>query len=498
MNIFSARLEPYEDSDGYLCIAAINEDQIDYISSDKWNDKDEWSRDGVELLNKIGTDYRWPLPRKIGGENIPKSLSDLHRRIGLYLRKYVWFSDDNTYDLVANWVISTYFREQFKSSPILIFDGVTVAGKSTAMQTLKEIVYRGELMTSGSGAAIAREITDYDSTILLDEILDTLNSDRGADIYTMIKSCFDRNGMWIRADPKGRSNFKYSTYTSMAISIKGDSLPDDVYNRGIRINMTTMPEGTELMDISNCDEDDEWGETSPRQLRTELYSLKAFTEAYRNSPQYTEGDWEKDGIITFRDSILQTRQHFTQKMESGQWMYAYVLGMPAESPQIRDRNRKIASTLYSVGIKTKSERAVVEMIIQQDQANKEIAADTPEALTFMALLEVIDDEWKKMGPLHLKMTEGLFFAILKGTTTTDVANRYNLILMEQGNAGRDPEKTKAVTARLNALGLAFRRGAANKSYMDPEDSNFISNFIRCIMKYAPKNLARYRKLIDNE
>ena len=494
MSILTAQLlEPYQDHNGRLGIIEVHPGSVTRIPSEKWYDRDTYGRDGTEMLEKIGREFRWPLPRDIGAESLP-SLPDIHRRLNLYLRKYVWFSDDNSYDLIANWIISTYFREQFRTSPILIFDGVTVAGKSTAMQTLQQVVYRGELMTSGSGAAIAREITDYDSTILLDEILDGLNSDRGGDIYTMIKSCFDRNGLWIRADPKGRSNFKYSTYTSMALSIKGDSLPDDVYNRGIRINMTTMPEGTELADISNSDEDDEWGPTSPAQLRSELYALKIYAAAYSGSPTW-EGDKR---IVDFRENILQTRQHFTTRVETGQWMYSYVLGMDPAAPQIRDRNRKIASTLYSVGLATHTERAVVEMIIKQDEANKEIAADTPEALIFMALLELVDQRWKEEGPVYKTMTNGLFIVILNGITTTDVAWRYNEILQEQGNASRDPIPTTKVTARLNALGLVYKRGAGNRSYMDAKDPIFLANWMRCLSKYDPRSLGRYRWLIDDQ
>ena len=494
MSIHTALLlEPYQDWDGKFGIVEVHPSSIQHIPSTDWYNKERHGKDGVELLEKIGREYRWPLPRKISKDVVPEKLTDLHRRLGLYLRKYVWFSDDNTYDLIANWIISTYFRDQFRTSPILIFDGVTIAGKSTAMQTLQQVVYRGELMTSGSGAAIAREITDYNSTILLDEILDGLNSDRGGDIYTMIKSCFDRNGMWIRADPKGRSNFKYSTYTSMALSIKGDSLPDDVYNRGIRINMTSMPEGTELEDIANCDEDDEHGPTSPAQLRTELYALKVYAAAYAESP-----NMEADArVVRFHDHILQTRLHFTQKTEEGQWMYAHVLGMDKEAPQIRDRNRKIASTLYSIGLATCTERAVVEMIIKQDEANREIAADTPEALTFMALLDIVDERWKMEGPLHKLMSNGLFIVLLNGITTTDVANRFNLILQEQGNASRDPVPTTKVTARLNALGLVYRRGAGNRSYMDAKDPVFVANWMRCLSKYDPRSMGRYRKLIDD-
>jgi hypothetical protein len=299
--------------------------------------------------------------------------------------------------------------------------------------------------------------------------------------------------MWIRADPKGRSNFKYTTYTSLAVSIKGDTLPDDVYNRGIRINMTTKPDGMELADLDNCEEDDGEGDpTSPAMLRTELYAIKMYSTAMRDSANWA-GDTR---LIDFREQMKITKQHFTTKTESGQWMYAQILGMPLDSPQIRDRSRKIATTLYSVGLATHSEDSVIQMIIKQDEANKELTADTPEALTFMALYELVEEGWKSEGALNKKMSLPLFLMLLDKITTTQVAERYNLILTEQGNADREPVKTSRVTATLNALGLTYRRGVSNKSYMYPGDSIFIPNWLRCISKYIPRQLCRYSVLIE--
>ncbi|MDR1404637.1 MAG: hypothetical protein LBJ20_03620 [Candidatus Methanoplasma sp.] len=487
-------MEPYIDVNGEVGVLAVILGQVEYFPIRDWYTPGKFDKEELAVLESIGLDYRWPLPLKLNSSSLPPDLPDLHRRLCHYFQKYVWFGDENAYDLIANWIISTYFRDQFRTSPILIFDGVTIAGKSTAMAALEQVVYRGELMTSGSGPAIAREITDYNTTILLDEALDGLNSDRGADIYTMIKSCFDRKGMWIRADPKGRKNYKYKTYTSMAISIKGDTLPTDVYNRGIRINMTSVPEGTELADIMNCDEDDDvLDPISPLRLRTELYALKTYTAAWKDSGSFG-GD---PRIVNFKAKAEETRDHFTVRLDNGQWKYAFLLGMDGNAPQIRDRNRKIASTLYSIGLATNSEREVIEMIIKQDEANREIAADTPEALTFSSLLEIVEETWKQEGVLHKNMTMGLFYSILDGITTTQVARRYNLILTEQGNATKDPVLTNKVTANLNALGLVYRRGTSNKSYMNPRDPAFVANWMRCLSRYAPRHLAKYTALVED-
>jgi hypothetical protein len=135
------------------------------------------------------------------------------------------------------------------------------------------------------------------------------------------------------------------------------------------------------------------------------------------------------------------------------------------------------------------------MIINQDEANREITADTMESLTFLALLEVFEERWRAEGALYKHMTLALFTMLIDGITTTDVAERYNLILMEQGNADRDRVKTSRITATLNALGLTYKRGVSNKSYMNPKDPTFIPNWMRSLSKYAPRRLYQYNVLI---
>jgi len=173
-----------------------------------------------------------------------------------------------------------------------------------------------------------------------------------------------------------------------------------------------------------------------------------------------------------------------------------VHGLPEDSPQIRDRNRKIASTLYTVGMETLSDKEVIEMIIRQDGMNRETTADTPEALAFMALLDVIEEKWGPRHALHPTMTRGLFSDLVSDTTTREIADRYNLILVDQGNADREPVKTRVVTTYLTALGLERRFGTGGKSYMNPDDPYFISNFNRSMAKYAPRMQGRYKKLSE--
>ena len=498
MTLFAADiLEPYVDESGQALIFegyGYNSGVINRISAAELYQPDAYNRQEIELCEDLMAN-RWPLPdlSTLDKEDI-LSLQEISTRIVRYLHRYIWLRDDRQYELIANWVISTYFREEFYYAPILIFDGLSNCGKTSAIYALEQIVYRGERFDSASAAAIAREIEDYHPTMLLDEILDALNSDRGLDLFTMLRSVFSKDGSWIRADPKGRKNYRYKTFSHVALSIRGDTLPDDIYNRAIRINMTAAPLHVSLKSILTWREDDSGKPESPDTIRDALYKLRIWHIMY--------GELDPNGtgpIENWQMCRTRTEEHMTRKTNTGQWMYAYINDMPADSPEIRDRNRNIASTLYSVAVATNSEKDTIELIIENSAAQRETVLDTPEALTFISMLELIDENWEKIRPLHHKMSRASFLIVADEISTTDIAQRYNDILLEQGNAGREPVSTKTITAKLNAMGFKYSREGGhggNKSWLMPEDKFFIPLFVRFLKYYAPSRYEDYAVLVN--
>ena len=393
--------------------------------------------------------------------------------------------------MLANWVLGTYAHYQFRSFPLLIFDGVTESGKSAIMEALANISYRGELYTSATAASLAREIENLHPTIILDEILDSMKSDRWPDLYNLLKGAFDTKGHYVRADNRSSENFKYSVYTPVAISVKGELLPEDVYNRGIRINTTGKPTDLELNDLDNCDDDDVGGECSPGTIRSALYALRAATIRHSNDLSCSAWPEMIGRVMNFHEQFDLCKQHFTKRMPDGQWLYAYMCGLPTDSPQIRNRDRKISKMLYSVGLATHSERSVISMVLKQAAMNREINADSQESIIFNAILDIIYESRCEDAFNFGSRDLGTLKATISTISTTDVAKRYNDILFHQGNADRDPVKTKTVTATINALGLAYKRGTDNKSFLNPDDIFFMDNFNRCLWKYASMTAHNY-------
>jgi len=473
------------DNDKYVHkVIVLREDySTEVIAAELIYYPDKFSPAERAILTQTLHESGWLPPWKIRMELLPDAgddLSRIHGRIVRYLRKFVWFTDDNAYDLVANWVISSYFRETFHYAPILILDGVTVSGKSTTLKVLNQIVYRGTYLTNYSAAALARIIESDGATMLLDEIVGNLQSERGAEIFELMKAAFEDGNLLIRADPKSQKIYKNKVHTHIAIAVKAEGLPEDVYNRGIRINMVGMPEGHRLGDIDSIREDEDiFDDLSPVNIRTVLYTLRW---------AYLGGVPFDSFFLDFRSVMEKTKRHLTEKVDKGewkgQWLYAYVNGIK-NAPEIRSRARNIASTLYTMGLMTLSGAPTIKMIADSVESNREIIIDTPEALTFMSMVDVI---FSRRGPMtgHLPITCDVFDDILKNVSTTDVAFAYNKILKDQGNASRDEVPTKTITSKIFALGFEYKRSRQNRSYFQPQHQNFKPFFMRYLRLWAPE------------
>lgn len=479
MSLMTSHLEPFL-RDGDVCILRIDEGQISEVDLQEFYNPNVFTKPEREYLTKY-LNYRWALPKDLmqkGGtpRDIRAELiavKDLAASIVRFLRKYVWLQNAETYELLACWVIATYFRPDFRHMPIIIVDGITETGKSTLAKCLELISYRAENWTSVSAAAMAREIEDYDATIIMDESIDALTSEsRGNDLYTMLRSCFEKGQKWIRADPRGRNNYVYNVYTSVAMCVKGMGLPEDVYNRGIRINMTAAPAHISLGDLDNWHEDVR-DRDNPDEIRSGLYRLKVWSMAYPDN----------DAAVSFTKEKEETRKYVTAKLDNGQWFYAYVFGFPQQSPMIRGRDRNIAGTLLSIAQKTGGEIEIISEILRNKEGNQEVYMDTPEAVAFLSMMELVEEAHTAMGGLHPEMDYSTFAAAAASITTTDIARRFNEILDIQGNAGRDPVATKTVTAKINALGFKYERREQNKSFLVPS-KDFANLFLQNVKKYA--------------
>jgi hypothetical protein len=85
------------------------------------------------------------------------------------LRNYVVFSDERLYDVVASYIVMTYFCDFFTAVPFLFFYGPTGSGKTRANLTVTYMSRRGIFVADPSEATLYRLIEATGATLGIDE-----------------------------------------------------------------------------------------------------------------------------------------------------------------------------------------------------------------------------------------------------------------------------------------------------------------------------------------
>ncbi|AFM26120.1 hypothetical protein [Desulfomonile tiedjei] len=85
------------------------------------------------------------------------------------LKSHIDLRDHRQYDFLTAWVVGTYMFEGFHSYPYVHFNGPKAVGKTTALETLAQICFNGELTPDISPAAHVRLVQSNSGTLCVDE-----------------------------------------------------------------------------------------------------------------------------------------------------------------------------------------------------------------------------------------------------------------------------------------------------------------------------------------
>lgn len=499
MNLRYCNLEPFEGADGKTGVVAWDDQTAPEIYT---HDRICLTGSGVtpeEAQHILGVIDKalWPLPGPIDLQSVETiDLKRIHNSIVRYIGTYIWIRDTRAYDLLADWVILTYLRPSYRFMPILMLDGTTVSGKSTLMEILHSIVYRGYLTSSFSNAALVRAVYCCDATILCDESLDNITDTvRGGDIVNFLKSATSPNLRYMRAAPKSRYDFDaLKIYTSVCISVKRSEAVEDIANRTIRIQMLTKPEGEEFEHYG--DYDNNFGETyeptdyssmTPKEIRTALYALRIVRMSGKVMGKHVDliTGPEIDEMNTLFKRALTTKDKF------GRWAYGKYCDLE-DPPRISNRLADIAKTMIPVAMLTDCANEVMSVIIDSGKDAREAAQNSEEANVLRALVDVYLEK-KEQEPLYGKIIPSgdVLMDIFKKITTREIAAKVNDTLHDNGDLGAyDEIKTSTITYTLRSMGITYQmgRGPGRQTMLDPTTEGFFEQLDSLIRRYDPDSI----------
>lgn len=152
---------------------------------------------------------------------------------------YMDFEDQRLYDLLACFVIYTYFYPLFNAAPILQLWGEMKTGKSKIVGILALLCFNSVNSANISEASVFRLVEGRRATLLLDESEDLMHSERGKAISNLLLAGYSKGGETYRQEKVfATDRYKTTSYNvfspKVIANINGISLTP-LRSRTIRI-----------------------------------------------------------------------------------------------------------------------------------------------------------------------------------------------------------------------------------------------------------------------
>jgi len=167
----------------------------------------------------------------------------LIRRIEAFTRRFYYFSDDETYKVLALWIFGTYAYQLFGQYPYLFLCGKKGSGKTILDTTLELICFNPKMAVSISPPALFRSVAIEGGTHILDEMENMGNRDKNkdSDMAAILKGGYSRSGKAIRCDKdNGNIPVSFEVYGPKVISnIFG--IDDIISDRCLPVNTLEVP-----------------------------------------------------------------------------------------------------------------------------------------------------------------------------------------------------------------------------------------------------------------
>jgi hypothetical protein len=169
-----------------------------------------------------------------------KSIYDMFQIIRNEFFYYVANDDGRIYDLLACFVLFTYFHPLFNYATIIHLWGNAGTGKTKVCSLLDALCFNPVNSANISAATLYRIIEGSRATVILDESEDLMGTEKGKEIINMLLAGIGKSGQVYRQE---KTNDVFSTAIFRIFSpkiianIKGIELPS-ILSRVIRIVMT--------------------------------------------------------------------------------------------------------------------------------------------------------------------------------------------------------------------------------------------------------------------
>ena len=126
----------------------------------------------------------------------------IFNEISAYIKKHIYFSNPETYDLISVWIMGTYIFRAFRYYPYLHLNAEKGSGKTLLMELMAPIAFNGMLMTQPVASTVLKLIEQNSATLFIDEAenLSGRGSPNGNQLKQILKTGFARSGVYYQGD----------------------------------------------------------------------------------------------------------------------------------------------------------------------------------------------------------------------------------------------------------------------------------------------------------
>ncbi len=224
---------------GFVYGAKIDGDYYYLSSSRVFYDEQVFSDTGVYKKHEFElSEISEELAEKYTQGNKTIKISDLFAATREYIKKYIFFQQDQIYDLLTVWAMGTYVFTLFRHFPYIHIQADKNSGKTQLMEVLRPICFNGKSYVNPTGAVIFRDAECNLPTMFIDEAERLGSRNSQGPLMELLNTGFQKGATVSRIAPAGKGGFvTFSVYCPKMFAGIND-MNEVLQSRSIDVMMT--------------------------------------------------------------------------------------------------------------------------------------------------------------------------------------------------------------------------------------------------------------------
>lgn len=273
-------------------------------------------RDIPATIEKLESENRAPWLTADYVDLVMLDNRELFNQLRQFFKDYLALNDERYYDVLTSWTLHTWLIEKWRATGPLYLLGPISSGKTTVLECLEQVAYRGIRGGSMSNSTMFRLSDAYQPTLLVDES-QLYNREEWAETQAFLNERYRKGGKVWRVEGEQGSQFVPRSFNAYgATALAGSDPPwDAMYSRSLIVQMS---------------KDKPTMQTLTPEFERRGKELRAHLRQYRTGYDRLERDYDAlDKLLDERgrkailDRLVDTTEYFPDPREAAEAIQDY-------------------------------------------------------------------------------------------------------------------------------------------------------------------------------